>query len=224
MSLKRATLLVIIGIVCSFLVRTIGTFLPFIFKNIYIMWMGIGIHLFAGLTMVVFFLIFYERFIQAGQRTLQKACILAIIGSLGALFLHIKGLSLVLEKDIFPLFLMQHHIDAILPLVSSITVLFFFIIFQKEMGREERIRLGKATRSAIIGSSIIALLHAIVLINYLHSGEFRWLAHFPRKAAIGFIPILAFAVISVLYFFLSFYRFVEVSVLKSKKGHLEQLR
>ena len=131
------------------------------------MWMGIGIHLFAGLTMVIFFLLFYERFIQAGQRTLQKACILAIIGSLGPLFLHIKGLSLVLEKDIFPLFLMHHNIDATLPLVSSITVLFFFIIFRKDMGREERIRLGKATRLAIIGSSIIALLHAIVFINYL---------------------------------------------------------
>jgi uncharacterized membrane protein len=217
MSLKRVTLLVIIGIVCSFFIRTVGTFLPFIFKNITIVWMGMGIHLFAGLTVVIFFLMFYNRFIQAGQRALQKACILAIIGSLGALFLHIKGLSLVLEKDIFPLFLMQHHIDAILPLVSSLTILFFFIIFRKEMGREVRVRLDKATRLAIMGSSIIALLHAIILINYLHSGEFRWLAHFSRKAAIGFTPILAFAVISVLYFFLSFYRFVEVSAEKSKK-------
>jgi len=217
MSLKRVTLLVIIGIVSSFFVRTMGTFLPFIFKNIYIVWMGIGVHLFAGLTIVVFFLLFYEHFIQAEQRALQKACILAIFGSLGALFLHIKGLSLVLEKDIFPLFFMQHHIDAILPLVSSLTVLFFFIIFRKEMGRDVRIRLDKATRLAIMGSSIIALLHAIVLINYLHSGEFRWLAYFSRKAAIGFTPILAFAMISVLYFFLSFYRFVEVAVGKSRK-------
>jgi len=214
MSLKWATLLAIIGIVCSFLIRTAGTLLPHIFKNIHIVRMTIGSHLFASFTLVIFFVSFYESYTQKEQQTLRRACFLAIIGSLAALFLHIKILFLVFEQHIFPLFLMHHHIDVILPLVSSITVILFFVIFQKEMRHGERKRLGKATRSAVIGFSVFAILQTTVLINYLSSGEFRWLQHFSRKVSIGTIPVMAFAILAVLYFFLSFYRFVEVSVWK----------
>lgn len=212
MSLKWATLLAITGFVCSFLIRTVGTLLPHIFKNIHIAQMAIGIHLFASFALVIFFLSFYEHYTQKKQQILRRACFLAIIGSLAALFLHIKILFLVFGQHIFPLFLMHHHIDAILPLVSSITVILFFMIFQKEMRHGERKRLGKATRSAVIGFSVFAILQTTVLINYLSSSEFRWLEHFPRKVAIGTIPVMAFAILAVLYFFLSFYRFVEVSV------------
>ena len=214
MSLKWATLLAIIGIVCSFLIRTAGTLLPHIFKNIHIVRMTIGSHLFASFTLVIFFVSFYESYTQKEQQTLRRACFLAIIGSLAALFLHIKILFLVFEQHIFPLFLMHHHIDVILPLVSSITVILFFVIFQKEMRHGERKRLRKATRSAVTGFSVFAILQTTVLINYLSSGEFRWLQHFSRKVSIGTIPVMAFAILAVLYFFLSFYRFVEVSVWK----------
>lgn len=214
MSLKCATLLAIIGFVCSFLIRTVATLLPHIFKNIHIVQMGIGIHLFARFTLVFFFFSFYERYTQKEQQRLRRACFLAIIGSIAALFLHIKILFLVYEQHIFPLFLMHHHIDAILPLVSSITAILFFMIFQKEMRQGERKRLGKATRSAVIGFSVVAILQTTVLINYLSSGEFRWLEHFSREVAIGTIPVVAFAILAVLYFCLSFYRFVGVSVWK----------
>lgn len=212
MGLKWATLLAIIGTLCSFLIRTVGTLLPPIFKNIHIVQMGIGIHLFARFTLVIFFLSFYESYTHKEQQTLRRACFLAIIGSLAVLLLHLKILFLVFEQHILPLFLMHHHIDAILPLVSSITFILFFMIFQKEMGHGERKRLGKATRSAGIGFSVLAILQTTVLIHYLSSGEFRWLEHFSRKVAMGTIPVMAFATLAVLYFFLSFYRFVEVSV------------
>jgi hypothetical protein len=174
--------------------------------------MVIGIHLFASFTLLIFFLSFYESYTHKEQQTLRRACFLAIIGSLAVLFLHLKILFLVFEHHIFPLFLMHHHIDAILPLVSSITAILFFMVFQKEMHQGERKRLGRATRSAVIGFSVSAILQITVLINYLSSGEFRWLEHFSREVAIGTIPVMAFAILAVLYFFLSFYRFVEVSV------------
>lgn len=214
MGLKGATLLAIIGFVCSFLMRTVGTLSPHIFKSIHIVQMGIGIHLFASFALVFFFFSFYKSYTHKEQQTLRRACFLAIIGSLAALFLHVKILFLVFEQHMFPLFLMHHHIDAILPLVSSITVILFFVISQKEMRHRDRKRLEKATRSAVVGFSVFAILQTTVLINYLSSGEFLWLEHFPRKVAIGSIPVMAFAILAVLYFFSSFYRFVKVSVWK----------
>jgi len=207
MNIKSATLLVIIGMICSLSIRTVGTLFPGIFQNIHIVHTAIGTHLFSSAALVHFFITLYGQWIPKEQRRLKLACILAIIGSLAALFLHGKSLLLVLEIDVLPLLVMHHHTDAMLPLVSSSLVLLFFVFLRVEMGHRASEGLRRATDCAIAGFSVFMILHAIVLVNYSRSGTFQWLEHFPGTMAVGGALVFACAAAAILCFFISFYRF-----------------
>ncbi|MCK4322503.1 hypothetical protein KAX08_08325 [candidate division WOR-3 bacterium] len=207
MRLKRATLLAIIGISYAFALRTIGTFLPDIFRNLIVVQFTQIMAFLASLTIVFFFISFYIDYVQKHQINLRNVSILAIIGTSAMSLLHIKGLLRVFNIYIFPnLVYESHYIEAIIPLVSSIFILLFFIFFHKETLRKEDIKLGKATLSAIIGSSIGTLERTFVLFNYFYSREVRWFSDLSRKIQIIFIPIFVFSFIAILYFFLSFYK------------------
>ena len=67
-------------------------------------------------------------------------------------------------------------------------------------------KLKKATLLAIIGSSIATLERTFILFYYFYSREIKWFSDLPRKTAITFIPTSVFSFITILYFFLSFYR------------------
>lgn len=213
MHLKKASLLTIIGISCSFTVRTVGTLFPQIFRNLLIVQVSVVVHFISTLALVYFFLSFYRVYLQEEQRTLKRAAMWSIVGSCASLLLHIKSAFIVFGVNVLPLFFMHHHIDAIVPLVSSTAVLIFFIIYHSEMLHQERARLGKSTKSAIIGFSLYVSLHTIVLLNYLYSRKFSWLSQFSKDIALGTLIILAFAFIAVLYFFLTFYRFADAYIL-----------
>ncbi len=211
MNLKKAALFAIIGMSSSFIVRTLGTLSPKIFINLPLVRVAIMVHLLASLTLVFFFISFYSVHVQTKKQPLKNAAMLAVIGSSVPLLLHIKSLLLVFDAHMLPLLFMYHHIDAVVPLVSSIAILLFFIIYYREMPHKEGPRLKKAARSAIIGFSVFASLQAFVLFNYLYSGQLRWLSHLSRNIALGFMPIVLFAFIAVLYFFFTFYRTYEPS-------------
>jgi len=208
MHLKKASLLTIIGLSCSFAIRTSGTLFPHIFRNLLIVHISVVVHLCASLALIYFFLSFYRFYLHEEQRTLKMVAMLAVAGSFASLALHIKHTFIVFNVSVLPLFFMHHSIDAIVPLVSSTTVVLFFIIYHREMPHQERERLGESAKSAIIGFSLYTSIHAIVLFNYLSFRELRWISQFSNNIALGILIILAFAFIAVFYFFLTFYRFI----------------
>ena len=227
MYLKKATLLAIIGISYTFILRTIGIFFPNIFRDPLIIQISVIISLLASLSIVFFFIAFYKYYIQEKQIRLKKVCILAIIGSFGMVLLQVKNILLVFNKLSTHLYnfspylvklVNSHSIDPIMPWISSIFTLIFFIIFYKETLKDKKIRdqdnnissirdngLNKAILFAIIGSSIGTLLRTFVLINYLYLRESRWFSDLSKETQVILIPIFAFSFITVLYFFLSFY-------------------
>lgn len=206
MRLKKATLLAIIGISYTFALRTIGTFFPDIFGNLIVVQVTQIMSFLANLTIVFFFISFYKDYVEREQIKLKNVSILAIIGSSLLLLLHIEGLFIVFNVYTLSYLVRSHYIEPIVPWVSSIFILIFFIIFHKETIQKEDIKLKKATLSAIIGSSIGTLERTFILFNYLYSREVRWFSDLSRKIQIIFIPIFAFSFIAVLYFLLSFYK------------------
>jgi len=205
MNLKKATLLAIIGISYTFILRTIGTFLPDIFKNLQVAQISVIMSFLASLTIVVFFTSFYESYVQKEQTKLKKASMLAIIGSCALLLLSIKGFLVVFNIHIFSYLVKSNYIEPIIPWVSSIFILLFFIIFYKEILYKEDMKLKNAAILAIIGSSIIALERTFIVFNYFYSREVMWFSDLSRGIQIIFIPIFTISFITVLYFFLSFY-------------------
>lgn len=210
MNLKKATLLAAISISYAFLLRYMGTFLPGIFRSLPVALAVALLSLLAGLAIVLFFVLFYKEYARKGELRLQRASLLAIIGSCVVLYLNVKNLVLILEKNLSPYlvmyFLRSGPIDALIPWVSSIFILIFFIIFHQATRQEEETGLRKATLFALIGSSIASLERTFVLVNYLlYSRHMGWLTHLPTKTAIILSPIYLFSFLALLYFFVSFY-------------------
>jgi hypothetical protein len=204
--LRYATLLAIIGISCSFVSRTVGTFLPAAFKNLQVAQVSVIMSILAGLTGVFFFVSFYQEYVQKEQARLKQASVLAIVGSSAMLLLEVKGLLLIFNADTSSYLAKAHFTEPVVSWVSSILILLFFIVFYEAMLYRQGTRLQKAILSAVIGSSIAAFLRTFILFNYLFFKEIRWFSDLPKKAAIIFLPIFALSFIAVLYFFLCFYK------------------
>jgi hypothetical protein len=204
--LKHATLLVIIGISYSFLSRTIGTFLPAVFKNLLVAQVFAIMSILAGLTGVFFFISFYQEYVQKEQARLKQASVLAIVGSSAMLLLEVKGLVLIFNADTSSYLAKAHFIEPAVSWVSSILILLFFIVFYKAMLYRQGTKLPKAILSAVIGSSIAALVRTFILFNCLFFRDIEWFSDSPKKAAIIFLPIFALSFIAVFYFFLCFYK------------------
>ncbi len=204
--LKYATLLAIIGISYSFLSRTIGTFLPAAFQNLLVAQASALMSVLASLTGVFFFISFYQEYVHKEQVPLRTASVLAIVGSSAVFLLDVKGLLLVFNAATSSYLAKAHFIQPVVSWVSSILILLFFIVFYKAMLHRQGMKLQKAILSAVIGSSIAAFLRTFILFNYLLFKEIRWFADLHKEAMIVLLPIFALSFITVLYFFLCFYR------------------
>jgi len=208
--LKYATLAAIIGISYIFVLKTAGTFSPEIFTNISIAQVTKILSFLAGLTVLFFFISFYKYYIKEEQTELRKVTVLSVIGASAVLLLHIKGLILVFGMYISP-YLVSYLVESLLiepviPWVSSIFTLLFFITFHRETLSEETMKLRKAVFFAVIGSSIAVLMQTFVLFNYFLARESRWFSDQPIITAIILVPVVAFSFMALLYFLVSFYR------------------
>lgn len=214
MTLRRATMLTVIAICYTFVLRTIGTFLPSIFRTTTIVQAAQVISLLASLTFMVFYVLFYKDYVQREQTALRKVSVLAIIGSCAMLLLRVKSLILVFEGllvkmyDLSPFLfglVRSHSAEAIIPWVCSILILCFFVMFYREALHKRLVKLQKATFAAIISSSIGTLLLTITLFNFLHSGQPTWFHASFRTLVFIFLPLSVFGFAAILYFFLVFY-------------------
>lgn len=207
MDLRKIILLLIASFIASFLIRTVGTLFPVIFQNIYVVKSSVIVHTLFMLVQLLFYVYFYKEYAANRQSTLKTGNILAIIGSILVAFLYIKNVCLVFELDIIPLFLMNHYVDMGLPLAGSLLYLLFFGMFKRVQSQREHEVLDRPLSLAMIGTAIFMALHLVVLIRFLTLHYFNWLEHMPRTIAVGTIPFIVFAAISILYFYVIFYKF-----------------
>jgi len=107
-----------------------------------------------------------------------------------------------------PLFLLSPYYDALVPIISSVFHLIFFIALAKNLDMTEEPRLRKPIRSIIIGNGIFICLHSIVLINFIVTHRFEWLEHMSRVVAVATVPVIISAILFMLYFYYQFYLFL----------------
>ncbi len=208
--LKKMTLLLIVSIIISFSIRIFGTVFPLVFKNIFVVKTTILFNTLFILTHLFFWLVFYREYISEIKDSLKKMCMLAIIGSLAVSVIYMKKLPFVFGMNVhFPLFFMNPYVDAVVPLISSVFHLCFFITFRKALAHDEKTRLSRPISSIIIGISIFIFLHLIVLFNFIATKRFEWLEHMPRYVASGTVPLIILAVLLMLFFYYSFYKFLD---------------
>ena len=211
MRLKTATLFVVVGTCYIFIAGTLGILIPDLFTNLRIAQTNTVLHALFSLAALLFFVLFYKDFIQKDETSLKRGARLAIAG-IGLLFLlHLKGLLLAFDATAFPYLLHPHFIEPILPWMSSVSILLFFILFYRTTTGKDRSQLRTAILSAVIGSSVSALLRTVTLFLYVRSGGVRWAADLARKAPAVVLPVSTIGFIFTLYFFVSFYEQLNVN-------------
>ena len=204
--LKNATLLAIIGISYIFVSRTIGTISPGIFTNLSVARINMIISFIAGLTMLYFFATFRKEFVRKEQINLQRATVVALIAIIIGLLSDLKGLWTVFSRSVSSGLTGVHYVEAIIPWISSILILIFFYVFYKELPQGGKTKLSKAAFWVVVGSLIAVLLRTFVLFNYVLSGKFLWLPEFHGTIMIVLMPMFVFSIITVFYFFITFYK------------------
>jgi hypothetical protein len=204
-NLRKATLLAIIGGSYMFLSRAIGTFRPDIFTNPAMARGASILSVLASLAPVLFYLSFYMGYPRQDQIELRNSTILAIIGSTLFTALRAKGLLIVFNVSRFPSLLRFHTYEAVLPLVTSLLILLFFVTFYGETYRAKEEKLKRPVLLAAIGTAVSAGVDILVLVNYLFSRKGQWLTGLSRNIQYALYPVLAFSFATVLYFFISFY-------------------
>ena len=211
MSLRTATLLAIIGTCYLFVLRTAATFFPGPFRVLTVAQVAEITSLIASLATVLFFASFLANYVAKDQVGLRQATVLALVGSCAMLLLRVKGLLLVvfdgwLSPGLLWSLQRSYLLGAIVPWASSILILLFFVAFYKQTLRDERPKLRGASLLAVIGSLVGSLLLTFVLFNYVYFRELMLFVNLPRLMTIMLSPLFAFSVITILYFFSSFYR------------------
>lgn len=208
MTLRKITPVLIIGLVLSFSVRTVGTLFPNIFINAYTVKFTVVVNTLFILLHLLFYVFFLKEYAANRQQVLRTGSGLAIIGTFFVACIYLKNFCLAFGLEIIPLFLNNPYPDAILPLASSALHLAFFCIFKKVQSQEEFRVLNRPISLALIGVGIFSVLHLLVLINFLIFQRFNWLEHMPRAVSIGTVPLIVLAAIFLYYFYFRFYQFL----------------
>ena len=209
MYLRKLTLVLIISIIVSFSIRTFGTVYPQIFKNLLAVKATILINAIFILSHLLFWLIFYKEYISLRKTSLKKVCVFAIIGSFAVSIIYMKKIPFVFDLSVqLPLFFLSPYYDALVPIISSLFHLIFFVALAKNLDMTEELRLRKPIRSIIIGNGIFICLHSIVLINFIATHRFEWLEHMSRVVAVATVPVIIPAILFMLYFYYQFYLFL----------------
>jgi hypothetical protein len=217
--LRKITLILMISMVASFSIRTLGTVSPRLITNNHIIKATCLMNAFFILSHLLFWLVFYRDYISTQKATLKRTCLIAVIGSLAVTAIYMKKIPFVFGINIpLPLFLKNPYIDAVVPLISPAFHLIFFMAFRNSLAPDEKLALNKPVLSINIGIIIFIGLHLIVLINFLATGRLQWLEHMPRVVAVGTVPLIIGAAFSILFFYYRFYCFLD-SGFRRKDNH-----
>jgi hypothetical protein len=210
MNLKRVTFLTIIGISYTFILKLLSTFIPNMFAKLITAQITSVLYLLASIIILLFFLSFKRNYIKKEQIKLQQTSVLTIIGACAMIVVNLKFLFLVFDKH-SPIYLIStlvkyHFIEAVLPWVSSVCILIFFLTFYYDIQSGAQSKLEKPILFAVIGQSIITLILTFTFGFYLDQGLIKRLSDLSNMIMIILIPTVIFSYLFILYFFLAFYK------------------
>jgi hypothetical protein len=206
MRLLTAAKLAIGSLICTYLLRLLGTVVPQAFRIEQMAAGAAGLHFVCGTALLVFFVLFLTEYIQQFREGLRDATYWAIAGAFVSPLLSLRALVLIVDPYILPGALRSPTIKAVLPVIGSVLVLVFFVRFREHLLPSERPALQRAVSHAALGFTVLFLLQTIVLLNYLATGTLRWLSGFSRLGSLGLLLLITLAVLAILSFFISFHR------------------
>ena len=206
--LKRVALFAIIGISYLFLLRTVGTFYQHIFReNLILVQITKALALLAILAFVFFFACFLKYCLRKKRAELKGATVFALIGYILMTGLYLKELlsSFFNTKGIFS----PYFVEPFIPLVGSLSLLVFFIVFYKNPLPKNGKSMEKFLIFPVVGAAIDLVIRSFIVLRYLYLTDVRWFTDLPEKFKTIATFLTFFSFITILYFFSYFYKHTE---------------
>jgi hypothetical protein len=203
--LPPAATLAIVGVLLAFVIRTTATFAPQFFVNLPVALTSQTLLLLSSLAVLFFFVAFYREWTQPESGALRTATMMAAIGASGVVLVYLKGIIVTLDIEISP-FIDRNIIHTrnwpeIVPLLSSLLTIVFLITLNQSLTGTALRGLKRATRLAILGSSVICCILLLGVAGLIFKGDFDFLRSFHNYVAVALVPVVLFAVLTHVYFF-----------------------
>jgi hypothetical protein len=206
MGLKQTALLAIVGLCYIFLLRTIGSLFPVVFGNLLLAQCSGILSFLACIAVLIFFVSFLKEYVSQEQALLRTASVLVIVGLSFVLVVHLKEILPLFDTYTFSSVSGSHNFDVLVPWLSSVFMVFFFIVFYRQIDINQLEKLKRAALVASLGSFLLALMRTYIVWQFFTSRELVWFSDLSEEAVMIFIPVSAIGFMSVLYFFVSFYQ------------------
>jgi hypothetical protein len=217
--LKSATIVALSSVSYIFVMRTVNTIVPALFTNLTTVQAITVISLIASLMILLFFIAFYTYYVQKDQVRLAGATLLSIIGRCGMILLHTKMLLRVFSIYLLTSFVYTNHfLDRFLPWVSSLFTLIFFYVFYRELAGSNRKQLRSSTILAAVGSCVVMLIQTFFVVQYFFARGVIPFVDIPRAIGVVFYVLLILNFCAMLFFFISFYRSIDMDSSKHTAG------
>jgi hypothetical protein len=204
--LKGAILLSICALCYVFLVHFIGTFFVSFFRNLVVARVTTILHLFFALVMLFFYIIFLLGYVKEEQKRLKVSTVLVIVGDFFIFLILLKGALSLFFANGHPFLQKTFIIEPIIPWVSSLFLLIFFINFYKDTILSVSRIFSKSIFWAIFGAFVGLMVRTFMLLSYFCSGLVRWIFDLPPSMIVLLLPIVSFSFVTHLIFFILFYR------------------
>ncbi len=198
-----------IGTAVVFLISAVGAISPGLFFDFSVVRISTLLLFLSVLSVLLFFIFFYTDYIKTGQTRLKKAAAWAIVGMAAVVFMYGRDLLSIFRINFLTEILQSRFVDDLIPFipwVSSVIVLIFFIVFLIDRTDDEKLKLRKALRIAVIGACLSLLLRTIITVNFVVTGVVRWFADLKGVFLIIGIPLVCLSFLAIEYFYLSFYK------------------
>lgn len=219
MTLLTATKLAIGSVICTYLLRLLGTVMPRAFRIEQVAAGAAGLHLVCGVALVIFFVLFLTEYTGRSRETMRHVAYWAIAGAFVNPLLSLRALLLIVDPYALGPFLRSHAVSSVAPWVGSILFLIFFVRLRDALRPAERSALQKPTTAAAIGFAVLFVLQTIVLLNFMATGTTQWLSNHAGWLAVGVLPVITAVTLAILAFFFSFHRHLVDSAVR--KGRLD---
>lgn len=156
MSVRTTALLMMIGLVGTFLLRTLNSIWPLLYAQPLLARLVAGLLFVASLFALFFFWSVQSAWQEGGRARLEAASRLATMGAALAALLRLRGLVSVLLK---PEAAVLGALEELLPFLELIAVLaLFWFFYRVHVELADRI---SGTRGAVMGAGIFLLVAAL---------------------------------------------------------------
>jgi hypothetical protein len=218
MSLKKATLIALIGLCLSLLLRVIHAIFPQIDGSPVAVQMMtfLGILVFASL--FLFILYFYKQYLSEATDQSRKPTLFLMFTIGLILLLRLRGFLQVLPKLQIPVYKISPglygfladnsigHFSLIISGIYALSLLIFFNTLNVVFRRKESSSLQNATRWAVYGSILNFFLCTLNIVIFYFFQEAGWVQHFSQKFSIFILFLFLLASLTFLYFIWTFYK------------------